>query len=151
MATSSLLSSYFELSSLYGVQLEFVLDEASRLGCLCRGSAQGFRLCSDAPLPMGVVFFPNLPFMGVMLFPSFVLGNASGGSDAFLVPLFPFSPLLSLSLLSSPSPFFSLSLPLFLILSSSHLLFLLPPFLIRTLFFFLFFLRELLVLFISEM
>ena len=24
---------------------------------------------------MGVVFFPSLPFMGVMLFPSFVLGN----------------------------------------------------------------------------
>ena len=26
---------------------------------------------------MGVVFFPSLPFMGVMLFPSFRLGNAS--------------------------------------------------------------------------
>ena len=29
-------------------------------------------------LLVGVVFFPSLPFMGVMLFPSFVLGNTSG-------------------------------------------------------------------------
>ena len=45
---------------------------------------------------MGVVFFPSLPFMGVMLFPSFVLGNASGGGSTFLVPLSPFSILISL-------------------------------------------------------
>ena len=61
---------------------------------------------------MGVVFFPSFPFMGVMLFPNFVLGNASGDSGVLLVPLSPFSPLLSLSLLSSPSP--SLSYSLFL-------------------------------------
>ena len=106
MATSSLWRSYFEPSSLFEAQLEFVLDEALRLGRLRRGSAQGFRLGSDGPLPVGVVFFPSLRFMGVMLFPSFVLGNAFGGSGVLLVPLSPFSPLLSLSLLSSPSPFF---------------------------------------------
>ena len=51
---------------------------------------------------MGVVFFPSLPFMGVMLFPSFVLGNVFGEGDAFHV---------------SPSPFsVFLFLPLFLIL-----------------------------------
>ena len=33
---------------------------------------------SDRPFPVGVVFFPSFPFMVVMLFPSFVLGNASG-------------------------------------------------------------------------
>ena len=48
---------------------------------------------------MGVVFFPSFPFMRVMLFPSFVLGNASGESGVLLVPLSPFSPILSLSLL----------------------------------------------------
>ena len=85
---------------------------------------------SDGPLPVGVVFFPSLPFMRVMLFHSFVLGNAFGESGVLLVPLSPFSPLLSLSLLSllslsllsSPSPSFShslflsfsVSLPLFL-------------------------------------
>ena len=69
---------------------------------------------------MGVVFFPSLPFMGVMLFLSFRLGNASGEGSAslallslflvFLLPSFFFSPLLfSLCLLFfSPSPpFFS--------------------------------------------
>ena len=74
--------------------------------------------CSDGPLPVGVVFFPSFPFMGVMLFPSSVLGNASRESSVLLVPLSPFSPLLSLSLLSSSSPslfhslFLSLSCPL---------------------------------------
>ena len=93
---------------------------------------------------MGVVFFPSFPFIGVMLFPSFVLGNASGESSVLLVPLSPFSPLLSLSLLSSPSPSFShflflsfsFSLPLFLFPFPFLLLFLLPPLLVRTLFFF---------------
>ena len=56
---------------------------------------------------MGVVFFPSLPFMGVMLFPSFTLGNASGEGGAPLVPFSPFSVLFSLPLLSSPSPSFS--------------------------------------------
>ena len=63
---------------------------------------------SDGPLPVRVVFFPSFPFMGVMLFPSLVLGNASGESGVNLVPLSPFSPLLPslfpLSLLSSPLP-----------------------------------------------
>ena len=84
---------------------------------------------------MRVVFFPRFPFMGVMLFPSFMLGNASGENGVLLVPLSPFSPLLS-----SPSPSFSHSLflsfsvflPLFLFLSP----FLLPPLLVCTLFFF---------------
>ena len=49
---------------------------------------------SDGPLPVGVVFFHSFPFMGVMLFPSPVLGNASGESGVLLVPLSPFSPLL---------------------------------------------------------
>ena len=74
---------------------------------------------------MGVVFFPSFPFMGVMLFPSIVLGNASGEGGTLFVSLSLFSPLLSLSLLSSPFPYFSVSLPLFL-------LFLLPPLLVRT-------------------
>ena len=82
---------------------------------------------SDGPLLVGVVFFPSFPFIGVMLFPSSVLGNASGESGVLLVPLSPFSPLISLSLLSSPSPSlfhslflsFSVSLALFLSLSSS--------------------------------
>ena len=125
-----------------------MLDDASRLGCLRRGSDQGFWLGSDAPLPMGVVFFPNLPFVGVMLFPSFVLGNASGGSNAFLVLLFPFSHLLSLSIFSSHSPSFSHSL--FLSFSFS-----LPPFSfsfsLPFSFALFFFLRELLVLFIFKM
>ena len=51
---------------------------------------------------MGVVFFLSLPFIGVILFPSFVLGNASGEGGTFPVPLSLFSVLLSL-----PSPFFS--------------------------------------------
>ena len=63
---------------------------------------------------MGVVFFPSLPFMGVMLFPSFALGNASGGGGTLLMPLSLFFILLSLPLLSSPSPsFHSLFLPFF--------------------------------------
>ena len=54
-----------------------------------------------------------------MLFPSFVLGNASGEGGTLLVPLSPFFPLFSLSLLSSPSPSFSLSLSQSLFLSFS--------------------------------
>ena len=55
--------------------------------------------------PVGVVFFPSLPSMGVVLFLSFVLGNASREGGTLFVPLFPFSPLLPLSLLSSLSSF----------------------------------------------
>ena len=103
----------------------------------------GVAFGSNGPLPVGVVFFPSFPFMGVMLFPSFVLGNASGESGVLLVPLSPFSPLLSLSLLSSHSPSlfhslflsFSVSLPLFIFPSPFLLLFLLLPLLVRTLFF----------------
>ena len=64
---------------------------------------------------MGVVFFPSLPFMGVMLFPSFVLGNVYGEGGTFLVLLSLFYVLLSLPLLSSLSPSPSFSLPSFLI------------------------------------
>ena len=77
---------------------------------------------------VGVVFFPSLPFMGVMLFPSFVLGNVSGEGGTFLVPFSLFSVLLSLSLLSSLSPSPSFSLPSFLLffhISFSPFLFLL--------------------------
>ena len=51
-------------------------------------------------LPVGVVFFPSLPFMGVVLFPSFVLRNTSGEGGTFFVSLFLFSTPLSLPLLS---------------------------------------------------
>ena len=53
-------------------------------------------------LPVGVMFFPSLPFMGVVLFPSFVIGNASREGGTLCVPPCLFSPILSLSLLSSP-------------------------------------------------
>ena len=88
-------------------------------------------------LPVGVVFFPSLPFMGVVLSPNFMLGDASGEGGTFLVSLSLFSPLLSLPLISSPSPSLSFSsflssfLP-HLILSSSplfHLFFLSSSFL----------------------
>ena len=77
-------------------------------------------------LLIGVMFFPSFPFVGVMLFPSYVLGNASGEGGTFFVSLSLFSPLLSLSLLSSPSPSFLVSLPLFHFPSPSlfHLFFL---------------------------
>ena len=71
---------------------------------------------------MGVVFFYSLPFMGVMLFPSFELGNVSGEGGTFLVPLSLFSILLALPLLSSlsPSPSFSLPSFLFFFFFTSH-------------------------------
>ena len=98
---------------------------------------------------MGVVFFPSLPFMGVMLFPSFRLGNAPGEGGAslalpslFLILLLPplfslFSSLFSLSffffssfsfssfLSFSPFPFLSSKLfcPLFLLFFTSLLSF----------------------------
>ena len=66
---------------------------------------------------MGFVFFPSFSFMGVMLFPSFALGNVSGGGSTLLVPLSLFFILLSLPLFSSPSPsfpiFFHISISLF--------------------------------------
>ena len=119
------------------------------------------------------MFFPSLPFMGVMLFPSFVLGNASGESGASLAPLFPFFFTLPLSLLSSSlfsflpllfsflpllfsflpkllsSLFFFSCFPLPSFPSSFHYIFLLCPFFASFScfpFFFFFFLRELLVL-----
>ena len=87
----------------------------------------GLAFGSDGSLPVGVVFFPSSHFMGVMLFPSPVLGNASGEGgvlkEELLVSLSPFSPLLpsliSHSLLSSPFP---CSFP-----SHSHSLFLSFP------------------------
>ena len=101
---------------------------------------------------MGVVFFPSLPFMGVMLFPSFRLGNAPGGGGAslallslfffiFLIPplffLSSFLSFLSSSLFSLYSSLFSLSSSLFSLLL--FLLFLLHknlsiPFLLLQLF-----------------
>ena len=129
---------------------------------------------------MGVLLFPSLPFMGVMLFPSFVLGNTSGEGGTFLVPLslffcssFSSSPFFSLSfsfilfyflspflphiILSFSFPFAqTLSIPLFFF-SSFPSLFLLLLFSISFSFplsflrGFFFFLRELLVLFVSEM
>ena len=84
---------------------------------------------------MGVVFFPSLPFMGVMLFPSFRLGNAPGGGSASLalLSLFFFYFSYSSSFLPLLFPFFPLLfsfLPLFfsflpLLFSFSLLLFLL--------------------------
>ena len=68
--------------------------------------------------------------MGVMLFPSFALENASGEGSAPLAPFSPFSFSLSLSLLSSPSLF-----PLFCHLSFSLFPFL-PHKLLPSLFFF---------------
>ena len=84
---------------------------------------------------MGVVFFLSLPFMGVMLFPSFRLGNEPGEGVASLAllslffirllpPLF-FSPFFVFSSFSSLS-FLSLSL-LSLSLHSVFLLCLLLP------------------------
>ena len=80
---------------------------------------------------MGVVFFPSLPFMGVMLFLSFALGNASGEGSAPLAPFPPFFVPLFISLLSSPSH----SFPLFCHLSFSIFPFL-PHKLLASLFFF---------------
>ena len=62
---------------------------------------------------MGVVFFLSLPFMGVMLFPSFRLGNVprEGGASLALLSLFFILLLPSLFFLSSS--FFSLSSSLF--------------------------------------
>ena len=80
---------------------------------------------------MGVVFFPSLPFMGLMLFPSFELGNASEGGGTLLVPPSLFFIVLSLPFISSPSP----SFPLFFHISFSLFPFL-PHKLFPSLFFF---------------
>ena len=90
---------------------------------------------------MGVVFFPSLPFMGVMLFPSFVLGNASGEGGGFLAMLSLFFFLLLLSFFSL-LPFFLPQLSylllffFFLSLSSVSTLFFIFSFLPITLLFF---------------
>ena len=82
--------------------LDALLPLLGSLGCLWIG----FSEC----LHVGVVFFPSLPFMGVMLFPSSWLGNAS--REWGLVRPSPPTPhsLLLLSLSSVPL-FFSSSLP----------------------------------------
>ena len=100
MMAPLLWSPYFESSVLYGVQLESVQNEASKVGRLRRGSAWGFWFSFVGPLPVGVVFFPSLPFIRVMLSPSFVLGDVSGEGGTLLVSLSLFS-----HLLSSPSLF----------------------------------------------
>ena len=87
-------------------------DEASRLDRLCERFARGFWFSYVGSLLLGVVFFPSLPFMGVMLFPSFVLGNVSGEGGTLLVLLSLFSILLSL-------PLFFFSFSFYFILSSS--------------------------------
>ena len=115
MTAPLLWSPYFESSVISGVQLESVRNEASKLGRLRRGSALGFWFSFVGPLPVGVVFFPSLSFMGVVLSPSFVLGDVSGEGGTFLVSLSLFSPLLSLPLLSSPSHSLSFSLLFFLL------------------------------------
>ena len=98
------------------------------------GSSEDSGSAFIGSLLVGVVFFPScLPFMGVMLFPSSMLGNASGGGGASLVPLSPFYVFLSLSPLSSPSPSFSFY----------------PLFFLKLFFFF--FLRKLLVSSTSKM
>ena len=84
------------------------------------------------PLLVGVMFFSSLPFMGVMLFPSFVLGNASREGGTFLVLLSLFSILLSLPLISSLSLSPSFSLLSFLLFF--HISFSLFPFLSHKLF-----------------
>ena len=81
---------------------------------------------------MGVVFFPSLPFMGVMLFPSFVLGDVSGEGGTFFVPLSLFSALFSLPLLSSFLP--HLILPFFVFSFLPHLFLPLPHELLPSLF-----------------
>ena len=48
--------------------LDVLLSSLGFLGCLWIGFSEF--------LHVGVVFFPSLPFMGVMLFPSSWLGNA---------------------------------------------------------------------------
>ena len=95
-------------------------------------------------LPVGVLFFRSLPSMGVMLFPSFVLGNVSGEAGTLFVPLFLFSPLLPLLLLFQFLFLFSLFL---LILFSISFTFPFSSFSSLEVFF----LRELLVLFVFEM
>ena len=80
---------------------------------------------------MGVVFFHSLPSMGVMLFPSSVLGNAPGENGASLALLSLFLFFFFLLFSSSPLFFFSLSsFPLLSFLSSFHYVFLLCPFLL---------------------
>ena len=61
---------------------------------------------------MGVVFFPCLPFMGVMLFPSFRLGNVpgEGGASFALLSLFFIRLLPPLFFLSSSLFFLSFSI-----------------------------------------
>ena len=99
------------------------------------------------------MFFPSLPFMGVMLFPSFVLGNASGegGASLALLSLFFFLLLLSFLYLLpfflpfSPSPAFS-SASLFLLSFYLSPLFFSPyhtPLYLFIFFIFLFFLNSL--------
>ena len=111
------------------------------------------------------MFFPSLPFMGVMLFPSFRLGNASGrgGSGASFVPtplLLYLSSFLFISFFSLPPQLSHLlllltafsSVPIFfpLFFSSYHtplpFFFSFMSFSLVPFFFFFFFLRELLVL-----
>ena len=118
MAVPLLCNSYFGDFASHGVEIKLARDETSMLERLRLEFVE-------------FVFFPSLPFVGVMLFPSFALWNASGEGSAPLAPFSPFSVPLSLSLLSSPSP----SFPLFCHLSFSPFPFL-PHKLFPSLFFF---------------
>ena len=127
----------------------FTRDPSEDYGQLCRTSV------------VGVVFFPSLPFMGAMLFPSFVLGSTFGEGGALHVLPSPVSVFLFLPL--SPSPSFSSSfsftsyspLSFSFRLNSFHPFFFFSSFpsfstfLLEASFFF--FLRELLVSSISKM
>ena len=100
---------------------------------------------------MGVVFFPSLPFMGVMLFPSLWLGNASGGGGwcvlcaalpvflSIFLPLFYTSPPLFSFLSSSFLHCFLICFFFFLSLLCPHIFFLFSFLPITLLFFFFFF------------
>ena len=126
MAAPSLWSPYFESPSFLGRNKN--LHVMKRQGLVVfEGDPPGDSVSVLMDLHhVGVVFFPSLLFMGVVLFPSFVLGNTSGEGGTFLYR-FLFFPPLSLPLLSSPSPSFSSPSSSFSVSLILFLLFLLPP------------------------
>ena len=87
------------------MRMKFTEDGCSMFGCLRWGSSDAFRSAFSGFLCVGVVFFPSLPFMGVMLFPSSWLGNAPRGGRVVhplrRTPCFPLFPPPSLLYLSS--------------------------------------------------
>ena len=75
MAVLLLCNPYFGDSAFHGGCIKFVWDGISKLVCLCWEFVRRFWFSFTGLLLVGVVFFPSLPFVEVMLFPSFVLGN----------------------------------------------------------------------------